>query len=289
MLLRLALVAAFFSISVAAASLFAQAANAPGTTSINGDAAIRADLAFDVVSIRPSNAGPNQWQMHVTPGGDQFSAIGMPLGATILMAYFPFRMGSRDRIVGAPGWIWDDKYDFVGKIGEADLPAWQKFAQHGFMVRNPMLQTMLQNALADRCKLAVHRVPTEIDGYALVVANHGPNRKNLIESKPDDAIPDRAIKIALGARMVPIYSRENPVLHFYQTSMAALALQMSGSTPIEDRTGLPGNYNFDLARLGSDGNPLSDWDLAPLGLKLIPVKVPTENIVIDHIERPSPN
>lgn len=157
-------------------------------------------------------------------------------------------------------------------------------------MQNPMLQAMLQNALGDRCKLVVHRVPAQVDGYALVVAKHGPNRKNLVESQPDDAIPDRAIKIAFDGRMVPIYSHDNPVLHFFQTSMAAFALHISGfGAPVEDKTGLTGKYRFDLARLGTEGIPSSDWDLAPLGLKLIPAKIPTENIVIDHIERPSPN
>ena len=72
--------------------------------------------------------------------------------------------------------------------------------------------------------------------------------------------------------------------------MAAFVLFMSGAAPIEDRTGLPGKYKFDLTRFGTEEIPTSDWDLAPLGLRLIPVKIPTENEVIDHnIERPSPN
>lgn len=277
------------SISVAVASVLAQAGNTPvATAAADVDATIRADLAFEVVSIRPSNAGPEQWRLQVVPHGDRYEAIGMPLGVTILMAYFPVRMGA-DRIVGAPGWVWNDKYDIVGKVGEADLPAWQKFSERLLKAKNPMLQIMLQNALAERCKMAVHRVPTQIDGYALVIAKHGPNRRNLIASKPSDAIPDRALSIALDGRVVPIYSHDDPVLHFYQTSMAALVLEISGNQAVEDRTGLTGKYTFDLTRLGTEGIPASDWDLAPLGLKLIHAKIPAEKILIDHIERPSPN
>jgi uncharacterized protein (TIGR03435 family) len=280
------------AISVTVPSVAAQNGNTPGAkTAADKDAAVRADLAFDVVSIRPSNADPDQWHLQVAAGGDRYEAIGMPLGMTVMMAYFPYTMRSRDRIIGAPGWVWNDKYDVVGKVGEADLPAWQKLVQRGFMVQNPMLQTMLQNAMADRCKMSVHRVSTQIDGYALIVANHGPNHKNLVESKPNDATPERAIKINLGGRMVPIYSNDDPVLHFYQTSMASFVLMFSaiGGGPVEDRTGLTGKYRFDLTRLGTEGIPPSDWDIAPLGLKLIPAKIPTENIVIDHIEQPSPN
>jgi uncharacterized protein (TIGR03435 family) len=265
----------------------AQAPRTPVHTSRDELTEAHSEFAFDVVSIRPSTADPNQ--VHQLVREDQYDAAGMPLGATILMAYFPFRMGSKDRIVGAPSWVWEDKYDFLGKIAESDLPAWQNSRRGGFMVPNPMLQSMLQRAISERCKLSIHRIPAQTDGFALVVTSRGPNTKNLRESKPLDAIPDRAIKISFGGRMVPIYSQDEPVLHFYQTSMASLALLLSGwGGLVVDKTGLTGAYRFDLTRLGTEG-VLSDWDLAPLGLKLIPTKVLTENIVIDHIERPSPN
>ncbi len=277
-------------VCAAVTPIVAQAGNTPGAPTAGvGDAVIRSDVAFDVVSIRSSKAGSDQWHLQVIPGGDRYEAIGMPLGTTILMAYLPYRIGSKDRIVGAPAWVWNDEYDFIGTVGDADLPAWRKLNQNGFMAGNPMLQTMLQNALADRCNMIVHRVPALVAGYALVVSNHGTKRKNLIVSEPGDVIPDQTVKLDVNSRVVPIYSPDKPVLHFYQTSMAALARFMSGQVPIEDRTGLSGIYRFDLTRLGTDGNPSSDWDLAPLGLKLIPAKIPTETIMIDHIERPSPN
>jgi uncharacterized protein (TIGR03435 family) len=277
------------STSVAVPSTNAQAANPQSvTTSSPSDTTIRPDLAFAVVSIKPV-PDTSQRSFDVSPKGDEYRAFGKPLGFTLLMAYFPIRIASEDRVIGAPGWVWNEGYDFVGKVGEADLPQWQQFSQLGFMAPNPMLETMLQNALASRCKLVVHRVPAQVDGFALVIANRGPNPRKLVESKPDDAIPDKALPIALGGRMVPIFSHDEPVLHFYQTSMAAFVLEMSGTMPIEDKTGLPGKYRFDLTRLGTGDNPPSDWNLAPLGLRLIPVKIPTEKIVIDHIERPSPN
>ena len=278
------------SISAAIFSALAQDGSTPGAAGVaDGGATLRPDLAFDVVSIRPS-ADTALTSFEVSPKSDEYRAFGRSLGFTIEMAYFPIRMGSRDRIVGAPSWVWNDRYDFVGKVGEPDVPEWQHFSQRGFMAPNPMLQVLLQKALADRCKLLVRRVPGQVDGFALVVAKHGPNRKRLVESKLGDAVPDEAVPIALDGRMVGIVSRDNPVLHFYQTSMAAFVLETSGpGAPIEDRTGLQGKYKFDLVRLGTDGVPSSDWYLAPLGLKLIPAKIPTVKIVIDHIERPSPN
>ena len=278
------------SIFVAETSVLAQTGNTSGITLPERNVAVRSDLAFDVISIRPSNASDNEASMSVLPTGDEYRVIGMPLGWAILMAYFPFPLQSKERLVGAPSWVWNDKYDIVGKVGEADLQKWHQFSERGFVVENPILQTMLQNALADRCKMTVHRIPAQVDGYDLVIAKYGPNRKNLVESKPDDVIPDRTVKLTYGGRMVPIRSHDEPVLHFYQTSMPSFVSTLSPfGGVVEDKTGLTGKYRFDLTRLDTEGTLSSNWDLAPLGLKLSPAKIPTENIVIDHIERPSPN
>jgi uncharacterized protein (TIGR03435 family) len=45
----------------------------------------------------------------------------------------------------------------------------------------------------------------------------------------------------------------------------------------------PGVISFD------DPDPLSHWDIDALGLRLMPIKVPADTLVIDHIERPSEN
>jgi uncharacterized protein (TIGR03435 family) len=255
------------------------------------DVVVRPDLAFDVVSIRPSKAGPMGWSLQIPAGGDEYRAIGRPLSTTLLLAYLPWSLGSKHRVVGAPSWLWDDEFDFVGKVGEADLAEWHKFAPRGFREPNPMLQTMLRNALAERCKLTVHLVPAETDGFALVIAAHGPNAKNLIKTSANDVIPDKAVKIPYDGRVVPIYSRDDPVVHYYTTSMIALAASLSGAVgaPVVDQTALAGKYNFSVTREDAGQGLPFYWDLAPLGLKLIPARIPTQNIVIDHIERPSPD
>lgn len=90
--------------------------------------------------------------------------------------------------------------------------------------------------------------------------------------------------------MVPIQSPDEPVLRFYATSMMSLAAILSGwGVPAEDRTGLTGKYDFELTKATNSGDPYVDLNVAALGLKLTAIKIPTENIVIDHIEHPSPN
>ena len=246
--------------------------------------------AFEVISILPSNPGNLQWSLSIHPNGDEYRSIGRPLGDTILDAYFSRALQRRERLPGAPAWIWNDKFDIVAKVAPADLEAWHQSIRHGFAGSSSLLQTMLQAALRDRCKLVVHRVPATYPGFALVLANHGPNPKRFLRSKPGEAIPDDAMKGFDDGRMTGIKSSEDPVTHFYETSTASLAATMSGwGEPVEDRTGLTGKYDFALRRLSTEGDPSIDWDLAALGLKLEPIKIPIENIIIDHIEYPSPN
>ena len=108
------------AINVSKISSLPQAGNTPGpATAAAENAAVGADLAFDVVSIRPNNGG-RPGHIQVTPGGDQYESIGMPLSWTILMAYFPFRSGSKDRFVGAPDWVWNNRYD-VGGLKALDI------------------------------------------------------------------------------------------------------------------------------------------------------------------------
>ena len=72
--------------------------------------------------------------------------------------------------------------------------------------------------------------------------------------------------------------------------------------PVEERTGLTKKYDFVLKKgdneapaTGQEGPPASDpdlvnlWELGALGLELKPVKVKSEIVVIDHIERPTEN
>ena len=89
--------------------------------------------------------------------------------------------------------------------------------------------------------------------------------------------------------------------------MKNLAWYISGfikaGYPVEDKTGLEGRYDFVLQRpeklpSSGPGDSTTSADLVPpifdmlkdqMGLELKLGKVPAEEIVIDYIERPSPN
>ena len=80
------------------------------------------------------------------------------------------------------------------------------------------------------------------------------------------------------------------------TSMGSLAAELSVlmPMPVEDRTGLTGKYDFVVPRRSDllstdDLSRSTSWGIEELGLELKPSKIPMEPLVIEHIERPSPN
>ena len=99
---------------------------------------------------------------------------------------------------------------------------------------------------------------------------------------------------------------EKTQVAYYGVSMESFASHLSGLSfqhPVLDRTGIAGKYDFVLAYRSldppadekgafvtpNDPDPLANWNVQALGLKLQLIKIPTETIVIDHIERPSEN
>jgi uncharacterized protein (TIGR03435 family) len=141
---------------------------------------------------------------------------------------------------------------------------------------------MLRALLEDRFKVAVHRESKEMPGYALVVAKRGFKLKPVEPGGGSDTN-------STGGRV--------RTLTVKRTSMASLAdlLARNLDQMVVDRTGLEGVYDFQLRWTNDDQNSSStDADAAPslftaiqetLGLRLQPQKVPTEIIVVDHVER----
>jgi uncharacterized protein (TIGR03435 family) len=149
----------------------------------------------------------------------------------------------------------------------------------------PMLQTLL----ADRFKLRVHREMKEIPAYALLVGKAGPKFK---ESPPDAT---ESARIGVNGRNQSITASKN--------SMDELAKMIPNvffvDRPVVDRTGLAGAYDFKIeatpeSRMTGNDPDLKDISIftavqQQLGLKLESQKVKIEVLVVDHVERPSPN
>jgi uncharacterized protein (TIGR03435 family) len=254
--------------------------------------------AFEAVSIKPNDSGSQGGAWGV--GQNKYSAKNTPLARIILQAYLGQMAASQDRLKDAPPWVFTDPYDINAKADDATADSWKGLTQaKQVALAAPMLRTMLE----DRCKLVAHTVPTEIDGYALVIGKHGSKLK---ESQPGEPIPERVAKFGEGWMMVPVMPGPDAKqsVTYLQITMAQFTAFISmGAKPILDQTGLAGKYDFEVpfafdpnppeAAEGAAPPPRPDaahlYNWGAIGLELKPIKVPAQDVVIDHIERPSAN
>jgi uncharacterized protein (TIGR03435 family) len=229
--------------------------------------------AYDVVSVKPHQ--PGDGSMSWGPTRDGYIAKNVMVVLLIRDAY---NLTKLDQILGLPGWAMDARFDLQAKMDEdtasalARLPHDQQWQQR---------QLMLQAALADRFKLKVHRESRMLPVYALVVAKGG--------SK---------LKPSHGGE--GWWSWSGPAINVHAEPASMLAMCLSKLPEIDrtvvDRTGLAGDYDVDLKWTPEDEQAQPD---APptvftaieeqLGLKLVPSKGPVDVILVDHVERPSPN
>jgi bla regulator protein BlaR1 len=231
--------------------------------------------AFEVASVKLNKSGTRGGRINTEAG--RLTITNIPLVTCILAAYEL----QRYQFSGEPGWVGTERYDIVAK---ADTP-----------VGDHQLMLMLQGLLAERFKLASHHATKELPGYALVVGKNGPKLHE--------------VEVA-GKGWV----RNNPGgMTGQEVSMRELALSLSArlGLPVVDLTGIKGVYELKLEwtpdasqsknLAEAKDNPLVEFTGDPngpsiftalqeqMGLKLEPRKVPTETVVVDHIERPSEN
>jgi len=249
--------------------------------------------AFEVASVKPNTARTGvRWSRFP---GDRFVATNVPLRDLILIAYGEAgQIRPDNQVSSGPSWIDVDRFDVSAKVG-ANSP--NTVAQK---------QRMLRTLLADRFKLTAHTETRELPIYALVMARRdgtlGPRLRHAdleceaIEgSQPGRR--DRCILYALPSGKLMVRGQSMKSL--------ANAFTMLLDRTVEDRTGLTGGVDADadfnpeglpgMAQVSPDERRLND---APpfftalqeqLGLKLDSTKGPVDVLVIDHVERPTPD
>jgi uncharacterized protein (TIGR03435 family) len=218
---------------------------------------------FEVASIKPNNSDGGPSSTRATK--NEVIMENVSLRKCVGAAY---GIGEdRDYALNAPDWLRFQKFDIL-----AEFPPDTPFQQ---------IMLMLQNMLADRFKLKLHRETKEIPVYALVV---GKNGLKLRESTPGTPGQINMSASHIIGRAVPMQALADHL------SNAALQLDR----PVIDQTKLVGTYDFTL-EWTPDTVPLGDAS-APslftavqeqLGLKLDSRKAPVEIIVVDSAEKVS--
>lgn len=257
---------------------------------------------FDEVSIKLNATGRTAGRPNIRPDGG-LTLYRVPLGLLISRAYPDY---SPADMVGLPDWAMREYYDLTATSSLSSATPADRAA-------------MMRAMLVDRCKLAAHIEPRERDVYELVIArSDGKLGAGLTKTdtdcsqpapaenrRPDFTLPPPPCFVRIvGAGLLPqgseafdVLEGDAPIGHL------ADALRMTNpGRPVVDRTGLTGSYRMRLlfnmgATLRPPTAPLTPDDSVSvftalpeqLGLKLQPTRMMRDMLVIDHVERPTPN
>jgi uncharacterized protein (TIGR03435 family) len=254
-----------------------------------------ATLKFEVATVKPAapltgrgipRGGPGS----ADPGRINFTYASMK---NLLMTAYAMKI---NQITG-PAWIDTERYDIVATVPPG--------------ATKEQVNVMLQNLLADRFKLVVHRETRDLPLYELVVAKNGSKMKPYVED-PKAPKPEPGQPFARGKDGNPIPPPGTLMMSQSPGRMRATASKQSMSRltdllagrverPVIDKTGLAGDFDYSLEFRPEGPNALPpgpqgapDASDAPdiftavqeqLGLKLESKKGPIEMLVVDRAEK----
>jgi uncharacterized protein (TIGR03435 family) len=222
---------------------------------------------FEVATIKLNTSTPNVIHIPQSVGGRfhfPFNSLKMLIATAYKLKPF--------EILDGPSWLASNRYDVEAKssdpnISEADF------------------RLMMQNLLADRFKLKIHKETRELPMFSLVVAK-GTSKLRLTPEGGCGAMPCGVL--------IPSMTR----MHGGNISMHQLVDALSNllAAPVVDNTGYTAPFDVQLeftreGALVTDDSPPSIFTAIQeqLGLRLEAHKAPAEVLVIDHAEKPSEN
>lgn len=274
-----------------------------------------ADEAFDVASIKRTQAGNMRWAaMGVPPGqaavrpGGRFAAPVVTLRDLVRVAYDVTDM----QVTGGPPWAGDDRFE-IEALTREDVTA-------------DAARQMLRRLLADRFALAVREETRELS-VSILAMNRDDNRLGprlrpspaecapvtpppfLAMVPPPPPPPPGGAGRTLTLGVTPYrcltmvvtghLSMRGVTMNQFASRLGALLARI-----VVDRTGLEGDFDLDLTYAPDPGTPplmingtavTIDAPALPsalreqLGLKIDGGRVPTRVVVIEHAEAPTGN
>jgi uncharacterized protein (TIGR03435 family) len=241
---------------------------------------------FDVASVKPHTSDDRREYMMAQPGG-RFVAANVTVRSLIRTA---FQLQDY-QIVGGPDWLDADRFDIEARSPDTQGPPTARLLE------------MLQTLLADRFSLTTHTEKRELPVFALErTRSDGALGPGL---RPTDC-PEPAVDLVrqpcanVQARVGSLSMKGIPFTQF-RPFLAPYVNRV-----IIDRTGLDGRYDIDLkwapdtqARNpggagelpANDPNAVSIFTALQeqLGLRLESTRDTVDVLVIDTLERPTPN
>ena len=254
---------------------------------------------FDVASVKENTSVSDTGGIAPTMPG-RVRIINMPMRFILLDA---FRLMDH-QLIGAPDWTESARFDisatYAAEAASTDDEA----------------RAMLRTLLADRFGLKTHREMRELPIYSLVMARKdGALGPQLVRSAIDCDrwIAEKRPQMGAGSASPVAPGGKRPVCMILTTRRFIAAgtrtmqdllgpLQAMTGRPVIDRTGLIGAFDFDLqwtsGPVALAGGPTAPPDDGPsifvalqeqLGLRLEPGRAPFDVVVVDAVQRPTPD
>lgn len=259
--------------------------------------------SFDVASIKANTSDSNRVNLDLQPGG-RFVATNVSLMALVAVAYgddgppLPAnRLVVKDNWISGTlgGYATAARFDIVAK------------AEDG--LTREQLPAALRKLLADRFKLVVHHETRELPIYRLTLVRNDGHLGRKLRPSDVDCTDVNALTAKNDDGTSRCGFRRSPGRATGRATMPQLARGFLNSAvddhrAVEDHTGLPGTFEFDIewtpaAPIPADappsppvdpnGPPLVTALREQLGLKLEPDKQRIDVLVVDAAERPTEN
>jgi bla regulator protein blaR1 len=287
--------------AIAAPVVFGLFHATPSRAQSQDNNAVATGDVVDSATIKPSElntatyAGSKTHMIRMMYGPDGFEARNVTLRAILQEAY----QVQANQIEGGPDWLDSDAFDVqlkVRKSADGAPPSRQRMDQ---------VKLALQKLLAEHAGLVVHNETKVLPAYALEVAENGPKLQPALSKEPDDMKFNAPVH--MGKQQMRMEIGGNQVYGIGAQGISAddLAQQLSRQlgTPVVNKTGLQGRYDFNLhwkdgkassgeneTSSAASGEPsLFNAIQEQLGLKLQAQKAPTPVLVIDRLEKPAEN
>jgi uncharacterized protein (TIGR03435 family) len=239
-------------------------------------------VGFEVASVRP-NPDAAILRFSILPG-DRLLVQGHTLATVIRHAFDTPEV----RTVGMPAWAKTERYDITATPAAGRTDG-----------RSPRVMAMLRRLLEARFGLKWRFETREVPIYALMLARTDGRLGSAARSSAADCgafVPGRSEAPEETARPECAITMGRGSFRLRGRSMPQFAsdLQVFTDRPVLDRTGRAGRFDIELAFAyptvpDAEGVSLFTALQEQLGLKLEPSRGPVEVLVIDSVERPTPD
>lgn len=243
----------------------------------------------------PTYAGSHQRMVRMFYSPEGYTAANVTLRDLIEEAYGV----QTDQIVGGPDWLNTARFDVHAQVDKVRMNPANREQMEQSRIEN---QKRLQMLLADQFKLVLSSQNKNLSTYDLVIGDGGSKLQPANSADTMMGPDDRP----MGVHRLMMNQSQGQVMGFAaqgaSTDVLAQQLSRQLGTPVVDKTGLKGDYDFSLqwAAPRKDSSPESE--AAPdassntsllsaveqqLGLKLEPQSGPTQVFVIEHVVKPA--